>query len=268
MPTARAAGPGFRPDFPGLRRRLRRELPLRRGTDLLLLLLTLPAFTALLAAALTGGLPWGAYVGMQGVILFLVITLDHDAIHGAAHDDPRVNDAIGVVCSLMLGGSFRMHRKQHLRHHARPMQPGDVERWQMPRAPRSSPLHWVEGLLRGVSFELYCHAAAWAEGGAMRARSVAILAVITALAWASPTLVLLGWASPLAVALLLFWVLGSYLPHGVLGIGTETRWDLVARPWVRAVTLGHEDHHFLPGYPFYQWPALSRRLWEARREAG
>ena len=51
---------------------------------------------------------------MQGVF-----SLMHDAIHGHAHPDARVNTAIGVLTAALFGTTYTLFRVNHEGHHVR-----------------------------------------------------------------------------------------------------------------------------------------------------
>lgn len=51
---------------------------------------------------------------MQGVFSMM-----HEAFHGNAHADRRVNAAIGVVASAIFGSAYTLHRVNHWGHHVR-----------------------------------------------------------------------------------------------------------------------------------------------------
>jgi len=83
---------------------------------------------AVWTAALVLALPYPpvAFLVMAG-LFFSTFALFHDAAHGALGLPPVVNDLLLAVTSVPLFMSNHGQRQHHLRHHARPLEPDDLE---------------------------------------------------------------------------------------------------------------------------------------------
>jgi fatty acid desaturase len=84
------------------------------------LIATQAALPALCALAPGGALPPGGALAL--VLLCLVATTPywsmlHEAIHGSADANPRLNGAIGRVMGILFGSPFSLLRTGHLLHH-------------------------------------------------------------------------------------------------------------------------------------------------------
>jgi len=55
---------------------------------------------------------------VNGICLYSLYTVTHDAVHRLAHHNTRVNDWMGRVAAILEGMTFPMFRIVHLQHHA------------------------------------------------------------------------------------------------------------------------------------------------------
>lgn len=231
--------------LPGVR------LPARPGLDVLAFALIGVSMGCFAWAWARGQLGLGAYVFLQAPLFFGLVTIDHDAVHGMVHRRRWVNEALGQLSALALGGTLGMHRAQHLEHHRDPLGPGDLERWLVPADRANVRIYALDALLRAAAHPLLRLAHAWRHLPEHRPIALAYVGAVAIAAALAPELVLLGWLLPAWIALTGFWVVGYWLPHGVLGIAVGPARRL--RPLLHLLTLFHEDHHRAPDYPFSQW---------------
>jgi fatty acid desaturase len=98
-----------------------REHPIPARLNLVLLAVTTGSATALQTVA--AGVETGAGMilcgGAFAVTLVTLYTLFHEAAHGLAHPDPRVNRGMGRILGIFFGVPFSFFRHGHLGHHRR-----------------------------------------------------------------------------------------------------------------------------------------------------
>ncbi len=74
-----------------------------------------------------GAVATGLVVGLAAAMFFSTFAFFHDAAHGALGLKPLTNDVVLAGTSAVLMMSAHGQRQLHLRHHARPLQPDDLE---------------------------------------------------------------------------------------------------------------------------------------------
>jgi len=200
-----------------------------RGTDLV----TLAGVMAIAVAA--------------ALVFFSTFAFFHDAAHGALGLRPIENDLILCATSVVLMMSGHGQRQLHLRHHARPLEPDDLEGkgaltslwWAALVAPTSS-FHMRAVSLQAVPDKVR----PWVV--AENLINVAVTVVV----------IMAGWP-PLLLALAVWWVLqltmnawASHVPHRaprwVLGIASRFAWT--GSPVVLSLVY-HLEHHAHPRVP-------------------
>jgi len=84
---------------------------------LLLCLGCISMFLISSACYISGKIPASVCAILNIIALFYLYVPVHDSAHGLAHKNPRINHAIGVVGSTLLGMVFQSYRLAHFAHH-------------------------------------------------------------------------------------------------------------------------------------------------------
>lgn len=250
------------------RRLVRVDVPHRKGADFWLAVLHLLVFALLLQSFVEGEQEghYLRYLVLQSWVLFVLIEMGHEAVHGAVHSSRRLNDAVGHVSCLLVGSTFKVHRRQHLSHHTHPMQDRDIEHTVTPELGDGLASFVVTSLTNVFAFSWMLRARSLRHRPEERRGLLVVLAGVFSLLIAFPVQTLLGWLAPLHIALAMFWFIAAWLPHGVLAICRSPRFPTLPHGLIQLLTYYHEEHHLRPAYPFYQWPELyfaRRRVMEA-----
>ena len=197
-----------------------------------------------------------AVVWMSWLFTGLFIT-GHDAMHGAiTRRHPWLNHALGATAVAAYAlFDYRVLRRAHVDHHARPARPGDPD-WHDGR--RAAPAWWFLAFLR-------------------RYLRVGQIARLLVLFWAVQEVVpnvnfLVFWALPSVMSVLQLFYFGTYLPHREPEGGHDNRHHAHSTPlpnWASLLTCFHfggyhREHHENPTEPWWRLPAVRR----ARSTAG
>ena len=80
------------------------------------------AWTTVLVLGVAGTIPLWLGLVLNSIVAATFYMPMHEAAHGNVTGRPkgqrRLDDAIGVLCSIPVGLSYTVHRSSHLRHHA------------------------------------------------------------------------------------------------------------------------------------------------------
>lgn len=183
----------------------------------------------------------------------------HDAMHGlAAPGHPRLNDALGALCTRSYAGfSFGELRAAHHRHHDTPARDGDPD--------------WHDGTHPGFWRWLLAFG-----GRYMRWSQIVIIAIahnigVRLLGVPEPQMWVFVWLPAVLSALQLF-TFGTWMPHRE-PVGGHTN-PHAARssgfpPWLSFVTCYHFGyhltHHAFPWIPWWRLPTGRRALVASER---
>jgi beta-carotene hydroxylase len=100
------------------------------------------AWTAVVVLGAAGVLPLGLGLVLNTVLASLFYMPMHEATHGnicgRRPGSRRVEDLVGMACSIPLGFSYTAHRGSHMRHHA------------FTNDPDRDPDHYTDGPLRAL----------------------------------------------------------------------------------------------------------------------
>jgi fatty acid desaturase len=99
---------------------------LERHRDLIIHFVRIAGSAGLYAAAMAGDL-LSIAVPAAGATFFAVFFLAHDLVHGSLGLPPRVRRQVRAAAAQLLLISGEVMRLSHLRHHARPFAPDDLE---------------------------------------------------------------------------------------------------------------------------------------------
>lgn len=188
-----------------------------------------------------------AIVGAAALLFFSTFAFFHDAAHGALGLRPLVNDLVLCATSAVLMMSGHGQRQLHLRHHAHPLEPDDLEGkgaltslWMAALVAPTSSFH-----MRAVSLQ--------AVPAKVRPWVVAenVVNVVVTVA------VIAAGYMPLQVALVVWWGLqltmnawASHVPHRapqwVLAVASRFAWT--GSPVVLSLVY-HLEHHAHPRVP-------------------
>ncbi|XYI03536.1 fatty acid desaturase [Sorangium sp. So ce1128] len=182
-----------------------------------------------------------------GSLFFAAFALMHDVAHGALRLPRRANEiALTLSAALMLMSGHAL-RIMHLRHHARPLAPDDIEgapaRLPLLRALLGAPLAAVA--LRAEAFR-----AAGPSGRRHQLAEAALNLASLALLLASRQPALLAVAATAASLQLTMAVWAAYIPHNAPAwmLAAARRLAFTRSPI--ALSLGyHERHHRIPSLP-------------------
>ena len=107
---------------------------------LVLFLTVIGGAEAATAAAAAGSLPLPVAATLNGLALYALYTVTHEAVHGTAHPHHGVNRWLGRISAALEGTTFPLFRIVHLQHHAFTNDPdrdpdyvvGKTPRWLLP----------------------------------------------------------------------------------------------------------------------------------------
>jgi beta-carotene hydroxylase len=205
-------------------------------------------------------LHWAGWISflLNMTALHMVGTVIHDACHGAAHSDRRINAALGHGSAFMLFFSFPVFTRVHQQHHAHVNDPkNDPDHI----VSTFGPLWFINArfLYHEVFFfqrKLWRKNELW-EWVIARAAAVAVLGI----AWQFGFIhyIFNYWFSPLAIVGLVLGLFFDYLPHRPFK--ERDRW-LNARVYpsrLLNLLIGgqnyHLVHHLWPSVPWYKYEA-------------
>ncbi|MGF1507900.1 MAG: fatty acid desaturase [Myxococcota bacterium] len=212
------------------------------------------SLVVLLQVPLVG--PW-VFVGVPVAVAWMswlftgLFITGHDAMHGAiTRTHPRLNHALGAVAVAAYAMfDYRLLRRAHFDHHARPARPGDPD--------------WHDGRRPGLL--------AWFRAFVMRYLRMGQVVRLLVLFWAVQLVVdtpnfLLFWALPSVLSVLQLFYFGTYLPHREPAGGHTNRHHAYSTPFGPVTSLVtcfhfgsfHREHHEHPSAPWWRLPSLRR----------
>lgn len=211
------------------------------------------------AASVAGVWPVPVAILVNTACAYAQFTVLHDAVHKSLSRRPWVNEAFGVVATLVLAGPFEAIRRNHLHHHAHTNDPKeDPDFW----AAGETWLGTAARCLTMMQYHYYSYFTRLRRRDGAFARAAATTALIAGLhlaAWRAGffwTLVL-HWTLPaqLAVALLAltfdYW---PHRPHTERGRLKDTA-NILPRfldPLFLCQNI-HLIHHLFPQLPWYRY---------------
>lgn len=221
---------------------------------------------------------WVPLALLQGFVLFGFTVLLHEAVHEIifARRRPVITKALAWLYALPCALSPSQFARWHLDHHAELGSATDD-----PKRSRLSPKRnrrWIKLLyFTPVLFFIYFRAATaeartypeWLQHRVVRERRLALavhLALVFVLAWAGGVGVLSRvYLVPLLVAFPIAFMLNRLGQHYDIDPNDPARWSTLIQPspmWdFLFLNSGyHLEHHYFPQVPFYNLPALHRRL--------
>lgn len=235
-----------------------------------LALTTLTAFYGSLAAFELGWWPIWLSALVNGISLYAMYSVSHDAIHAIATPHRRLNDVLGRVCAFHEGMTYPLFKISHMMHHRYTNHPDWDPDWVIGRKPRwLLPLWVVVRLLHDNQYML--------RQGLWRTRRRYLLEHLVTIGlqiayfsflatWFGVVQAVFLWVIPLAIAgasveLLVAWLV--HYPQESQDKFRHTR--LIRSRLLQVVMLNHNlhlVHHFWPRTPWFEYPA---RLAEAER---
>jgi fatty acid desaturase len=206
----------------------------------------IPSITAAVGLFLlhrAGALPWWVHWVVATPLYGYILICAHDALHGSAHDNPKLNRLVGWFGTAVFAIPYPVVRRAHLSHHARTGRPDDIERFAY-RPGWTMPLRWAFGNLMYYTVLPKCSAQE-------RTLAVGTLITVSGLLILWPAATAIGWLLPMQTAVFIFMFATIYLPHG--------RFAAWVNEVIPVVTGFHESHH---AQPFFPWHQISQ--WKVR----
>jgi beta-carotene hydroxylase len=232
---------------------------------LLLFLAATGGGAAATAAALAGQLALPVAATINGLSLYVLYTVTHEAVHTTAHPHAAVNRWLGRVAAALEGMTFPLFRIIHLHHHAFTNDPDLDPDHVIGRTPRwLLPVWLVIRLTHDNSFairqRLWAHKRrALAEHLLTVGLQFGTVAGLSAAGYGQALLVL--WLVPLVVAGVILHVTVAFVPHYPHASRhplEDTR--LFPGTLWHVLTLGqnyHLVHHLWTNIPWYRYSAAA-----------
>jgi beta-carotene hydroxylase len=177
---------------------------LLRNPTFVLFAVDLCVFAGSSALYLGGVLPAPVATAIAVICLYCFYTVSHEAVHGNAHPDLRINVWMGRIAAAIEGMSFPLFRIIHLQHHAFTNDPvrdpdfviGRQPRWLLPvwtavRLTHDNSFMFSRGLWDGRRRQLLEHLATLTVQAAVVA-GAAVAGYFQIVLW--------GWLAPVAIA--------------------------------------------------------------------
>lgn len=175
-----------------------------RNPTVWLFVIDVTVFVASTTLYLAGAIPRAAAAAIALLCLYCFYTVTHDAVHGTAHSDRRINVWMGRISAAAQGLTFPLFRIIHLQHHAFTNDPVRDPDFVIGRQPRwLLPLWTVVRLLHDNQFML--RRKLWAGRRRQLQEHVATVAiqiglVAAGILAAGVEFVLWAWIGPVVVA--------------------------------------------------------------------
>lgn len=271
-----------------------RDFAIPGRLNLAILVVVAPLTWGLLWVGSHASLGW-ALLAAWGFALFhnTLFSLLHEAVHGVAHRNRRVNETLGTLCAAAFPTSFTMQRIAHLGHHRRNRSDRELYDYRLPHQSRwlrdfwlyagnLFGLYWfciplsnlifllapwffssrrfVHGVAKNLGFEAYVEEIAAHSKTRIWLECLLALLYQVALWWALD----LDWQGWLLChwAFALHWSALQYVDHAwSRRHATEGAWNLKVLPLSSAVALNyhfHLVHHRHPEVPWIHLPGLVR----------
>lgn len=216
--------------------------------------------------SLHGEIPlWGATL-TNGLGLYLLFSIMHEAMHRTLSSYDLINNFLGRVSMMLLipAAPFEVGRWAHFQHHRFTSSVSDPDQF----------IHhgkWWTLPLRWANFDMYYLYAFLRDGGKQKERhSRALLITLTVFAAVISTLIYFGfgmellflWFLPTRVALAMIALIFVFLPHYPGDISAEENeyqastirrgWEWLLTPFFVYQNY-HLIHHLYPTAPFYNY---------------
>lgn len=228
-----------------------------------------------LAGYRSGAFPDGIVVLVNAVAIYLSFTVLHDAMHGTAHEDGRVNAVLGRVAAIPLTISFPLFRSVHHEHHSHTNDPERDPDLIVARAPRILLPLWCLVVLLEYRVKFFGHRL-WRN----RAELAEVVLVDLALVGIGVAALTGGWFAALAVT----WILPALVAEAMLAFSFDFLphypYDTAARYFdtriypgkvLNVVLLGqnyHLIHHLWTTIPWYRYQGVFGKIHGALDERG
>ncbi|MFM7616779.1 MAG: fatty acid desaturase family protein [Actinomycetes bacterium] len=247
-------------------------------------LVSAAAWIAVLVLGLTGVIPLWLGLILNSIVAATFYMPMHEAAHGNVSGRPkgqrRLDDTIGVLCSIPVGLSYTVHRSSHLRHHAFTNDP-DRDPDRFTAGPLALvPAKWLMQVMiltllpvfafvpparRLIPASLKRSLAADAgnrRNGLLQLRFWLLTTVVLVVAFFAgfgwPALLL--WYLPARIqALWLILVFAWFPHHPARGVGRYVDTRVAVFPGSGLLIRGHDHHamhHMFPRVPHYRLRAL------------
>lgn len=224
-----------------------------------------------------------------GIMQYHLVMSCHEAVHSTLVPGRRLNDFLGTLHGALVGVDFGRYCEQHLAHHRARTLGADPDAYIYVTLLRTPPgLRRAGTLLLGAVGEIVekirqkgvaLGAGAGSGRGAGGAGSLVVVVMqlaLLAVAVASGSVwtYLLYWLGPLLTIAIMLNRTRVFVEHGLPHVRASAEsldelpqqtFDFRSNPLERFVIAPfhfnvHATHHRFPGVPFYELPALSRRL--------
>jgi beta-carotene hydroxylase len=209
---------------------------------------------------LAGVFGWWTTVPINALGIYLGFTVLHEAMHGIAHPNRRVNALLGRLGGIPLTISFPLFRAVHYEHHSHTNDPQRDPDLIVAHTPRLLLPLWclaifVEYRAKFYGRRLWRDRAQVTEALAWEAIMVLITVVAITGGWFVPLLVV--WFAPAALAIVFLGICFDFLPH--YPYDTDRRYfDTRIYPGraLNVVLLGqnyHLVHHLWTTIPWFRY---------------
>jgi beta-carotene hydroxylase len=234
--------------------------------------MALAAATVVLFAGGVSGYAFGASpiwvtIALNTVAIYLGFTVMHEAMHGVAHHNRRVNAALGRPSAFLLLLSFPLFRAAHYEHHSHTNDPSRDPDYLVARGPT-----WMLPLLC-LSLPLeyrrhYYGRRLWRKPSELAEVVIVdalLIGTFVALSFAGLlTAVLVVWIAPVLLALLFLALTFDYFPHAPYD-STERYLDTRIYPSrvLQLLLLGqnyHLIHHLWTTIPWYRYQRVFEQI--------
>jgi fatty acid desaturase len=238
-----------------------------------LFLVCMAGLTGVSVLAVSRQIPLAAGCIVNGVIVYFLFSVVHDASHRAVSEVGWLNEAIGRIGLFFFGplAPFDFARWIHMQHH------------RFTNDARKDPDHFGHTMdlftpLRWLNFDYYYTRFFLQQAGDVRskyagrviAQALLIVGLLAAAAYAGYLLeALLLWIVPTRISSFLFVAMFVYLPHAPFSHTSQedeykasnirAGWEWLLTP-LMAYQNYHLVHHLYPRAPFYRM----LKIWNAR----
>ena len=243
---------------------------------LVLFLVALAIMASASVMTLSGAIPAWAATLANGLALYLLFSIMHEALHRSVSSNSRLNNFFGRVSLMLLipAAPFEIARWAHFRHHRFTSNEEDPDNF----------IHhakWWQIPLRWPNFDLYYLYRFLRDAGEQKKRhnTPALIATAGIFAVVIGTLTYLGygmevlylWLLPTRIALALIALVFVCLPHYPATITSqenEYQATTIRRGWEWLLTPlfvyqnYHLIHHLYPAAPFYNYI----KIWHLKYE--
>jgi fatty acid desaturase len=211
------------------------------------------------------------HVAIGAAAIHLAFTIWHEAVHGTASRQRRVNDAIGVLGMLPYMTPYFMQRWVHLEHHHKLNQADDPNHVYTDGPLLTLPLRYPRAL--GYARKLLSSDPRTRGERLSDLGTTALVgaAYVAALVTGHLADILFLWFLPVVVAkLVMDWYI-NYLPHRGLPPDRFLGTRIIDIGWFTPLVLSHNYHavhHLWPTVPWHRYRHVYRKKLEYLRSHG